>query len=238
MSARESALRNRLSRVPSVAFVRILPALLLSIGLLAAANSAALGQSARVAVTVDDLPHTGGDQALGEARRVTAAMTAVLDRRGLKVAPFTVEHADYIFNSLYVAARAEGDSAAMGRLGDAYLNHLDRAFAFAEDLATETFGRGIPHVFLIHANAINAEYLEPMLDRLEGRGYRFVSLAEAVEDPAYDSRNGYTGSAGVSWLHRWREGLGLDDRLLREPDPPDWILQAYRLHTASASAGP
>lgn len=148
--------------------------------------------------------------------------------RGLQVAPFTVEHGDYLFNRLYVTARAAGDTAAMRRVGKAYLEQLDLAFGFMEGLAAETFGRPIPQVFLIHANDINADYLTAMLNRLEERGYRFVSLAEAVEDPGYATPDGYSGTAGVSWLHRWRESLGLDARLRDEPDPPQWVLDAYR----------
>lgn len=151
-----------------------------------------------------------------------------LARRGLQVAPFTVEHGDYLFNRLYVTARAAGDTAAMRRVGKAYLDQLDLAFGFMEELAAETFGRAIPQVFLIHANDINADYLAAMLDRIQVRGYRFVSLARAVEDPAYATPDGYTGTAGVSWLHRWRESLGLDSRLRDEPDPPQWVLDAYR----------
>ena len=159
-----------------------------------------------------------------------------LARRGLQVAPFTVEHGDYLFNRLYVTARAAGDTAAMQRVGEAYLDQLDLAFGFMEEVALETFGRPIPQIFLIHANDINADYLAAMLDRLLERGYRVVSLAEAVEDPVYSTPDGYTGTAGVSWLHRWRESLGLDDRLREEPDPPQWVLDAYREATSGGDS--
>ena len=151
-----------------------------------------------------------------------------LEKRGLLLAPFTVEHADYLFNQLYVDARERADSAAMTRIGKAYLAQLDTAFTFAERLAEETFGRAIPQVFLIHSNAINAAYLAQMLDRLQARGYRFVSLDEAVRDPAYDTPERYLGNYGISWLHRWRAALNLENRLRHEPDPPRWIIDAYR----------
>lgn len=116
----------------------------------------------------------------------------------------------------------------MAKVGQAYLMQLDRAFDFMEELALETFGRAIPQIFLIHANTINADHLDEMLARLEERGYAFASLAEAVEDEAYATADRYTGRAGVSWLHRWREALGVRDRLPDEPDPPGWVLEAYR----------
>jgi len=154
------------------------------------------------------------------------ALLHSLQRSAVRLAPFTVEHADYVFNQLYVDATSRGDRQLAGRIADAYLAQLDVAFDFAEALAAETFGRTIPQVFLIHANAINAAFLDAMLDRLAARGYRFVGLAEALEDPAYATPTGEPNRWGWSWLHRWRAGLGLESRLRAEPDPPVWVMQA------------
>ena len=62
---------------------------------------------------------------------------------------------------------------------------------------------------------------------LRARGYRFVTLEEALADPAYDTPDEYVGPTGISWLHRWRRTLQLEDRLRDEPDPPKWLLQTY-----------
>ncbi len=164
----------------------------------------------------------------GKTEAARQAFDVFLEERGLRLAPFTVEHADYAFNQLYVDARARGDSIVMHRIGEAYLAQLDTAFAFAERLADETFGRAIPQVFLIHANAINADYLERMLERLQARGYHFASLDQALLDPAYATPERYLGGFGISWLHRWRDALALENRLRDEPDPPRWIIDAYR----------
>lgn len=86
----------------------------------------------------------------------------------------------------------------------------------------------IPQILLLHANEINADCLDEMLDRLEARGYAFVSLEEAVRDPAYRTPDEYVGRNGPSWLHRWRVTLGQPSRLRDEPDLPDWALRAYQ----------
>lgn len=164
------------------------------------------------------------------------ALRAWLEARDLGLAPFTVEHADYLWNRVYLDARERGDRDTLDRIATGYLDHLDRAFAFFEDLSRETFGREIPQVFLIHANAIHAEHLDAMLRRLEDRGYRFVSLERATGDPAYASPDGYLGPHGLSWLHRWRIALGLPDRLRDEPDPPRWVLDAWNARTRAAPA--
>jgi len=148
--------------------------------------------------------------------------------RGYTIAPFTVEHADYIFNRLYEDAVSGNDAATAGKIGEAYLAHLDVALDFAEKLAADTFGREIPQILLIHANTINARYLDRMLERLEARGYRFVSLETAMQDEALRTPEEYVGPRGISWLHRWRHTIGLEDRFRDEPDPPRWVLDAYR----------
>ena len=43
------------------------------------------------------------------------------------------------------------------------------------------FGREIPQVLLLHANALNAERFGAVADALVRRGYRFISLDEALQ---------------------------------------------------------
>lgn len=170
--------------------------------------------------------HTGPDETA--KRRFEAWLSA----RGLRLTPFTVEHADYLFNSLYVDAGARGDAELAARIEQAYLDQLDAAFTFAEELSRETFGREIPQIFLIHANTLNGEVLGAMLARLSERGYRFVTLEDALSDPAYLTEDVYVGPYGISWLHRWRHGLGLPNRLIDEPEPPEWVMEGYRALSA------
>ena len=48
-------------------------------------------------------------------------------------------------------------------------------------------------------DAFEARYIETV----SKRGYRFISLASALEDPAWSRPDAYAGPTGVSWLHRW-----------------------------------
>ena len=164
----------------------------------------------------------------GPSRPAKRRFEAWLAERGLRLTPFTVEHVDYVFNALWVDAGKRGNAALQRRLESAYLDQLDAAFAFAEELSRETFGREIPQLFLIHANALNAKLLSAMLQRLSGRGYRFVTLEDALFDPAYLTEDVYVGPYGISWLHRWRHGLGMANRLRDEPEPPAWAMERYR----------
>jgi peptidoglycan/xylan/chitin deacetylase (PgdA/CDA1 family) len=164
----------------------------------------------------------------GPTKEVKEAFEAFLRSRGYVNAPFTVEHADYLYNALWLDARSRGDAEGTQRIRQAYLEHLDRAFDFFEELSRDTFGREIPQILLIHANGLNADCLGEMLDRLAARGYAFISMEEALRDPAYGTKDDYVGRNGPSWLHRWRVALGQPSRQRDEPDPPGWALQAYQ----------
>lgn len=168
----------------------------------------------------------------GPTKEVKDAFEAFLKSRGYVIAPFTVEHADYLFNSVWLDARTKGETDRAGRVRAAYLEHLDTMCGFFEDLARDTFGREIPQILLIHANELNADALDAMLDRLEARGYAFVSLDEALRDPAYATPDEMVVRFGPSWLHRWRATLGKPAKLRDEPDPPAWVLREYKALTA------
>jgi hypothetical protein len=72
---------------------------------------------------------------------------------------------------------------------------------------------------------------------LKKRNYHFISLEQALKDPAYETPDKYSDRWGISWLHRWRYSLGLENRLRDEPDLPDWIYKTYRELKKSNDSG-
>jgi peptidoglycan/xylan/chitin deacetylase (PgdA/CDA1 family) len=166
--------------------------------------------------------HTGSTQAIKDG------LDKFLSRRGYRVAPFTIENSDWMFSAVYAQAVFAGDDAQAKKVRDAYLSYSDTMFDWFEGLAKDTFGHTIPQVLLIHSNELHTEALDALLTTLEKRGYRFVTLAQAMRDPAYATPDGYVGANGPSWLHRWRVTKNLPARLKDEPDPPQWIVDAAK----------
>ena len=59
---------------------------------------------------------------------------------------------------------------------------------------------------------------------LKQRGYSFVTLDRALQDPAYRKRDEYYGAGGISWLHRWALTEGKRGAFFAgEPVVPAWI---------------
>jgi peptidoglycan/xylan/chitin deacetylase (PgdA/CDA1 family) len=165
--------------------------------------------------------HTGDTQAKKEA------IENFLAARGYKVTPHTIENSDYIFNPVYVRALRNKDEALAKRLRAAYLDFTVAATEFAEHISPQIFGREIPQTFLLHANDLNADCLEEMLQRFQARGYQFVSLAEAMADPAYQTKDTYIAKFGPTWLWRWMKSKGMKLSFKDDPEPPQWVKDLY-----------
>jgi peptidoglycan/xylan/chitin deacetylase (PgdA/CDA1 family) len=169
----------------------------------------------------------------GPTLEARAAFEKFLADRGYTVAPVTLDDADYMFNTVYLKARERNDAALIERTGKAYLEHMRTMLDFFEKLSEEVVGSPVRHVLLVHANPLNADYFDGVARMFEERGYKFVTLARALEDPAYRLPDHYAGPWGVSWLHRWAYTKGMKETLKAEPDPPDFIQQLYNKATAT-----
>jgi len=66
-----------------------------------------------------------------------------------------------------------------------------------------------------------------LLQRLASRGYRFVSLDEAMADPAYKTPDTLITRSGPTWLWRWMKSKGMNVSFNEDPEPPDWVMKLY-----------
>lgn len=168
---------------------------------------------------------------LGKTAEVRAAFQDFIATHGYRVAPVTVNNAEWVFAVAYARAQAQGDADAAQRIAAAYLPYMDSVFAQAEQLALDLFGRPIPHVLVLHANTLNADHFGALAALLRQRGYRFVPLDEALSDSAYALPVGVSGLEGESWLESWARHAGL--RPPQSPAVPGFVKQwagptAYR----------
>lgn len=154
------------------------------------------------------------------------AVERALIHAGYTVAPVTIDNDEYLYALAYDRARERGDSAAMRRLGADYVRYMGEIFAHYERLSRDLLGREPAQTLLLHANALNADWLGPLAGMIAARGYRFVPLEEAMSDPAYALPDTYTGARGPSWLERWAVTRGM--RPGRPPEVPDWVTAAAR----------
>lgn len=157
----------------------------------------------------------------GATRATRDSLARHLRDKGYQIAVVTIDNQEWVFAEAYARAKRGGDSARTARIVPAYLAHLDASFAYYEALSQRVFGRQIPQVLLLHANELNADHLDDVAGVMRRRGYRFVSLGRALQDPAYRTADEYVGRNGISWLQRWALQKGIS--FSREPREPAWL---------------
>jgi peptidoglycan/xylan/chitin deacetylase (PgdA/CDA1 family) len=143
--------------------------------------------------------------------------------RGYRVAPVTIDNSEWIFAREYADALAKGDAEKARRVAEGYVPYMESMFEFYEKLSVDLFGRELPQVLLVHANQLNGDHFAEVIEMMRRRGYSFVSLDDALADPAYSSRDDYVGAVGISWLQRWLVTRGQPFR--KEPYLPEYMRQ-------------
>jgi peptidoglycan/xylan/chitin deacetylase (PgdA/CDA1 family) len=157
----------------------------------------------------------------GMSLDVKTEFEAFLKERGYTIAPVTIEDADYVFNDALAHATETKDKKLAAKAKKEYLEYVDTVFNYGESESAKLFGRQIPQILLIHDNELNMECLDALLTKLEKREYKFVSLEQAMSDPAYATPDRWVGT-GVLWMERWKLAMGLKPEPEKGPDPPKW----------------
>ncbi|GAB3897826.1 polysaccharide deacetylase family protein [Spirosoma agri] len=160
----------------------------------------------------------------GDTQAKKDSLEAFLKRRGYREAPVTIDNSDWLFSRAYANALLVNDTVLAARVGKTYVDYMMNCVAYYEAQSDSLFDRPISQTLLIHANAINADYLDTLLARLKERGYAFVSLEKALSDTAYQSVDHFYGKGGISWLHRWALTQGKKGTFFKgEPEVPTTI---------------
>lgn len=146
---------------------------------------------------------------------------AFLSARGYTVAPVTLDAWDWMYAPVYDDAKKRGDTALMQKLVSSYLSYSDAVFAYCEQLSTRTAGYEVKQILLLHGNQLEADHIGELLDVLRKRGYRFITLQDALSDPAYGMPDTYVGE-GTGWLDHWAITQGKPPQ--GAPVFPQWVI--------------
>ncbi|WP_089355586.1 polysaccharide deacetylase family protein [Ekhidna lutea] len=154
----------------------------------------------------------------------TDSLKTFLKESGYQESLVTIDNDDYLFAQKYAWAYRSGDTKLMKQIGDTYLTYMEEKLLYFEEISIELFGRNIKQTLLIHANFLNAQYLDALLKTYKEHGYTFISQDEAASDPAYQSSVTKFGDWGISWIHKWGMSQGKEgDFFKKDPPTPDLV---------------
>ncbi len=161
---------------------------------------------------------------IGTSQSHADSLRRFLQQNGYTPAPVTIDNEDYIFAKAYHIAYSRNDRELMGKVGETYVEYMEEKLQFYEKSSETLFGRNIPQTLLIHANLLNAHYLDDLAEMYVSYGYSFISQEEVLEDESYQTPVTRYGPWGISWIDRWAISRGVD-RTFFEDDPltPDFI---------------
>ncbi len=111
-----------------------------------------------------------------------------------------------MFNDILGESIEKNDKELSAKAKTEYLAYADTVFAYEEQESRNLFRREIPQILLVH-DKLNAQCTDALLSQLEKRGYKFISLDDALADPAYATPDLFVGGVGISWLMRWESRL-------------------------------
>jgi peptidoglycan-N-acetylglucosamine deacetylase len=164
---------------------------------------------------------------------------AFLVERGYRIAPITLDGWDWMFAGLYEDAKQRNDTALQQQIVKEYLAYHDAAIAYAEQLSAKVVGYEPKQILLLHASNLEADHIGELLDVLRKRGYRFITLEDALGDQAYSLPDTYVGEEGTGWIDHWAITQGKIPQ--GAPPFPQWVIERSKqlhLSTGQVSAEP
>ena len=157
---------------------------------------------------------------------------AFLVERGYRIAPITLDGWDWMFAGLYEDAKKHNDTALQQQIVKEYLAYHDAVFAYEEQLSVKIVGYEPKQILLLHASNLEADHIGELLDVLRKRGYRFIPLEDALDDPAYSLPDTYVGEEGTGWIDHWAITQGKIPQ--GAPVFPQWVIDRTKeLHMST-----
>ena len=147
---------------------------------------------------------------------------AFLVERGYRIAPVTLDGWDWMYAGVYEDAKKRGDTAMQQDLVKSYLSYHDAVCAYTEKLAVQMIGYEPKQILLLHASQLEADNIGELMDMLRKRGYRFITLEDALGDQAYSLPDMYVGEEGTGWFDHWAITMGKPP--LGAPAFPQWVI--------------
>lgn len=149
-----------------------------------------------------------------------------LASRGLSSVKYTIDDQEWMYSYAYDMARNNNDLNTMKEVRTAFLDYMSKMFDHYEAYSRQMFGRDIAQTMVLTPSRLVADTGNELFGMIEKRGYRFVSMADAQSDPAYQTPEEFFGNSGISWFERWQ--MKQAKPLLDEPAVDPFVQKIWK----------
>lgn len=133
---------------------------------------------------------------------------AWLKDRGLRSVPYTIDNQEWMYSYAYDMARLDNDISTMTEIRVGFIKYMDQMFDHYEAYSQEMFGRNISQTMVLTPSRLVADSADDLFGMIQKRGYKFVSMDEALRDEAFNTPENFVNKSGVSWFERWTLAQG------------------------------
>lgn len=147
-----------------------------------------------------------------------------LSARNLTPVKYTIDNNEWMYSYAYDMARNDNDIGTMTEIRVQFIKYMSAMFDHYEAYSQEMFERDIAQTMVLTPSRLVADSSDDLFGMIERRGYKFVSMDEALADEAYKTPDNFTGKSGISWFERWTLAQG---KKLREEPKIDENVQKF-----------
>ena len=130
------------------------------------------------------------------------AMREYLRRSGQRDMPVTIDNEDWSYDAPWREAESKGDRAAMDSIATEYHLGMQLETRDHEAVSDDLFGRPVPQIVLLHANAVGAAQWDRLFTWFARSGHRFAGADEVLADSAFAVPHEYVGAYGCGLWYR------------------------------------
>jgi peptidoglycan/xylan/chitin deacetylase (PgdA/CDA1 family) len=138
----------------------------------------------------------------GETVEKHRALETILKNHGYRVAEVSLSFGDYGYNEPYARCLAKNDRQGIEALKKSYLDGALDSLVAGQKMAQMVYGHDIKHVMLLHIGGFETVMLPKLLDLLEEKNFKLITLQEAESDPAYATDAPLDGNWGGTFLQQ------------------------------------
>lgn len=147
-------------------------------------------------------------------------MRSFLKEHGYRIGRATIDASDWAINER-LEKRAEGNPKAdLAGYRDFFLEHIWERAQFYDSLARRVLSSSVRHTVLLHHSALNALFVDDLIDMFTGKGWKPIDAEYAYKDSVYD-RQPKILPAGESLIWAVAKETGRFEKELRYPGEDD-----------------
>jgi len=138
----------------------------------------------------------------GDTLKRRNAVRAYLAENHYRIAEVTADYYDWAWTDAYTRCLAQHDNKSIAWLKDHVVDSADRHLRSANAISELLLKRRIPHILLLHDGAFDVLTLDAILKQWRKEGVEFISLDEALADPAYQINPNFVYREGRNFLEQ------------------------------------